>query len=457
MASVRRSAGPALAAALFAAGCCGSGPGSQQARDENRKMDTLTRLGQELERDAAARPVLVARSQAPTVLTPVRLGTPVAPAAPIPPAPPVPAPAGAAAPAGDIRLPDLTPAAGTAPTTPPVSTAVATEPIPAASPPADAPAPLRLAGDAQVRIVASIGNNPIYESEVREAVYQRSFDFVRLAGAQRAAREREVFREELRKIIEREMVLDEMAAQMGKNKQGAMLGKLKEAAGKEADARLREVKKEHGIPSDEDFKTALRAQGLTLSGIRRQIERTFMMQTFLRQKLEPYLEKVGLAELREYYAAHPDEFKSEDKVKWQDLFVLAERFNSRAEAKQYADHMAARAARGEDFAKLAGEYSMGDSKFRNGAGVGEKPGEVFPQDLEPTVLALKQGQVTVRETETGYHVVRVAERAYAGVKPYDDKLQADIRRRLQNQIYEREVRRYTDTLWKRIQPQIWAE
>lgn len=452
MALVRRTAGPALAAALFAAGCCGSGPGSPQARDENRKMDTLTRLGQELERDAAARPVLVARSQAPEVLPPVRLGNPVAP--PTPPTPPAAAPGETAAPAGDIRLPDLTPAAGTGPA---VAPAVATEPIPTAAPPGEKPAADQPAGDAQVRIVASIGNNPIYESEVREAVYQRTLDYVRLTGAQRAAKEREVFREELRKIIERELVLDEMTAQMTKAKQGAMLGKLRDAAGKEAEGKLREFKKEHGIASDEDFKTALRAQGLTMSGIRRQIERTFMMQTFLRQKLEPYSEKVGLAELREYYAAHPDEFKAEDKVKWQDLFVLTERFNSPAEAKQYADHMAARAARGEDFAKLAGEYSMGDSKFRNGAGVGEKPGEIFPQELEPTILALKPGQVTVKETETGYHVLRVAERAYAGVKPYDDKLQADIRRRLQNQIYDREAKRYIDTLWKRIQPQVWAE
>ena len=32
---------------------------------------------------------------------------------------------------------------------------------------------------------------------------------------------------------------------------------------------------------------------------------------------------------------------------------------------------------------------MGDSKLRNGAGVGEKPGEIFPQELEATILALK--------------------------------------------------------------------
>jgi parvulin-like peptidyl-prolyl isomerase len=101
------------------------------------------------------------------------------------------------------------------------------------------------------------------------------------------------------------------------------------------------------------------------------------------------------------------------------------------------------------------DYGMGDSKLRNGAGVGTKAGEIFPPELEPTILALKQGQVAVKETETGYHILRVAERTYAGPRPYDEKLQAEIRRRLQNEIFEREAKRFVDTLWKRVQPQIW--
>ena len=100
---------------------------------------------------------------------------------------------------------------------------------------------------------------------------------------------------------------------------------------------------------------------------------------------------------------------------------------------------------------------MGDSKFRNGAGIGEKPGEIFPADLEPTILALNAGQLTVKETEAGLHVLRVAERTRAGLRPYDEKLQAEVKRKLQAQSYDREVRRLLDSLWKRTQPQIWAE
>jgi peptidyl-prolyl cis-trans isomerase SurA len=445
MALVRRLAGMAsLAAALT--GCSTPDGASKLARDENRKMDTLLRSGDELEQEAK-QPALIARSQVPEVLPPVRLGTPTPmtpPAAPLilPPNP-------GERPADGIRSPDIV-----APTEL-VTPATRTEPM---APPAPGlPVVPRLEGDSQVRIVASIGNNPIYESEVREAVYQRMGELMRLTESQRAAKEREIFREELRKIIERELVLDEMNAALSSKKQSSVLNKLHDAASKEADQRLKEFKKERGIPSDAEFKDALRGQGLTLSGIRRQIERGFMMQTYMREKLSPKMDSVGLADVREYFAAHPDEFQAEDRVKWQDLFVLKERFKSPVEAKQYADSMVARSGKGEDFMKLATDFSMGDSKFRNGAGVGEKAGEIFPQELEPTILALKAGQLAVKESETGFHVLRVSERTYAGVKPYDEKLQAEVKRKLQAQIYEREAKRYVETLWKRIQPQVWEK
>ena len=441
MALVRRSIGKLLAAAALvagSAGCANLESESPQARAENRKMDCLAKCNDELrQRDAGP---IVARSQAPEVLPPVQIGggTP-----------------------GRVRV-------GDGPNTPPVSPpgrAAASEPLDIGSPAVVAPTSVTptaatsrvpVDGDTQVRIVASVGNNPIYESEVREAVYHRLGEFLRLGDGARAAKEKELFREELRRIIEREMVLDEMTATLTAKKQTSALTKLREAANKEADARLRDSKKEMGIATEEDFRNVLRARGLTAAGVKRQIERGFMMQTYLREKFSR-ADAIGLADVREYYDAHPDEFKAEDRVKWQDLYVMAEQFNTPDEARRYAEQMAARGRKGEDFAVLAAQYSQGDSKLRKGAGIGEKPGEIFPQDLEPTILAMKANQVAVATTESGFHVLRVAERTYVGRRPFDEKLQAEVRRKVQQQIFERESKRFVETLWKRIQPQVWAE
>ncbi len=67
------------------------------------------------------------------------------------------------------------------------------------------------------------------------------------------------------------------------------------------------------------------------------------------------------------------------------------------------------------------------------------------------------GQVAVKETETGYHVLKVVERTKAGTRPLDEKLRGDIRKKIQAQVYDRESKRLIETLWKRSQPQIWIE
>src|SRR5258708_37942468 len=99
-----------------------------------------------------------------------------------------------------------------------------------------------------------------------------------------------------------------------------------------------------------------------------------MMQAYMRERVGASMDKIGLADVREYYAAHPNEFQAEDRVKWQDLFVLFERFKTPDEAPQYAAGLAARAGRGGDFGKLVAGLRNGGGKVPNRAGIGEKTG-----------------------------------------------------------------------------------
>ena len=471
----RQTAVSTFTLGLFLAGlsgCMGLRNGSSQAREENRKLDCLERCGDELAAKQA-RPIL-ARSQAPEVLPAVRIGTADTdgrakigdsrdvrrPAnepleLPLPPDLPgrvvleEPLPPTTLVQPADIKAP---------PVVAPIPTAL--EPTPTLQPVASkknaAPAGEQVEGDTQVRIVASIGNNPIYESEIREAVYQRLGELVRLSETARQAKEKEIFREELKRIIERELVLDDMNAHFTAKKMTNALSRLKESAAKEATTRLSAFKRERGIATDEEFRTVLRSQGLTLGGIRRQIERGTMMQIYLRERVTR-TDSVSLQDIREFYDKHPNDFKAEDRVVWQDIFVLNDKFASAQEARRYAETLAAKATKSEDFAKLASEFSQGDSKSRNGAGIGETPGEIFPQELEPTILALKAGQITLKPTENGVHILRVAERTYAGRQPFTEALQAEIRSKIQQQIFDRDAKRLIDTLWKRVQPQIWIE
>ncbi|HEY8505505.1 MAG TPA: peptidyl-prolyl cis-trans isomerase, partial [Gemmataceae bacterium] len=286
----------------------------------------------------------------------------------------------------------------------------------------------------QVRIVAMVGKTPVYDGEVREAVSQRLAELIDLAPAARAARRDEIYREELRRLVERELILTDMFAKLEKARP-QVIEELREAAAKEADKRFREFRKQRGLSGEEEFESLLRSQGLSLKGLRRQIERNFMMSEYIRNLVFPKVNRISLGQIREYYDEHPEEFRAEDRVKWQDLFVRADQFPSRQEAKRFAEQLAARARGGEDFVELVKQYDQGDSVLRDGAGVGEKRGEIRPPEVEAVVFSLKEGEVgPVVEMAGGFHVVRVAQRQYAGQRPFDIETQNEIRRKLQNRL-----------------------
>ena len=50
------------------------------------------------------------------------------------------------------------------------------------------------------------------------------------------------------------------------------------------------------------------------------------------------------------------------------------------------------------------------------------------------------------ELETGFHVVRLVKRQHAGRMPFDEKVQKQIRDKLRNQVFQREMKRLVDSL-----------
>ena len=105
---------------------------------------------------------------------------------------------------------------------------------------------------------------------------------------------------------------------------------------------------------------------------------------------------------------------------------------------------------GQDFAALVKQCDHGDAHLRNGKGLGEKHGEIVPAQVEPIVWSLKPGEVgPLVDVGFGVHIVRVAERQYAGKKPFDEACQKDIRKKLTGIIADREYKKMVDDLKKK--------
>lgn len=302
----------------------------------------------------------------------------------------------------------------------------------------------------QIRQVALVGTDAVItDDEVWQMVRHRRAEFERLDGQDRAAKETALFREELRRLVERELVIAELTAKIKKNAPHKW-DELKEQVATDAARQLKAIRKNMGGPSDADFEQILAAQRLTLDGIKRQFERAALKDLYLGQYLREKKREFGLAEVRQYYDDHPDEFAAEDRVRWLDLFLAASQFPSAEACHQAAVELARQARGGADFAALVKQHGHGDSPLRGGAGIGAKRGEISPAGLEPAVFALSAGQVSdPLPTDTGYHVVKVTEREVAGRKPFDAAAQQLIRGKLLQGYREAEVRKLIDDLWRK--------
>jgi hypothetical protein len=300
-------------------------------------------------------------------------------------------------------------------------------------------------GQLAVKIVARVDDVPILEQELREATYHHLGELIRLQEPARSQRRKEVEQQELQLLIERELVMRQIN-KLQKARPG-LIKDLEQKADEEFNKRLKELKVANGFTSDEQLKAALDSQGMTLDGMRRQVRRSYMMKEFVEGNVMPVVRThATMADVREYYDQHPQEFRTQDRVVWQDLFLDAARYGGKPQALQLAGHLATQVRSDADFVGLVERYDCGDSRLRKGTGTGEQRGEIRPPQIEPVLFEMQPGQMRVIEFDSGLHLVRLAKRTYAGTKPYDEATQGEARRKLQQAVFEREYRRLIDEL-----------
>jgi parvulin-like peptidyl-prolyl isomerase len=292
------------------------------------------------------------------------------------------------------------------------------------------------------RIRAVVNTEPILDEEVQSAMMQM------VHGPTSPKELAQIEEQALNQIIDREVLLQDAFARLSRGGAVKYLDKLKEAARKEFDRQwLRKVMKANNYTNEAEFKVFLQEHHMSLEMIRRQWERNFMAMEYIRNRVDPFLQRIGHADLVEYYEKHPEEFKVVDSVDWQDMFIATALHASREEAQNFALVLANRIRQGEDFARLATQYDNGDSALRNSEGQGHKPGEIGPKEAEPILFRMQDGEVgPLVEMPAGFHIIRLVKRQRAGMKPFDEAVQKQIKEKLRGEVFERETKRIVNEL-----------
>jgi peptidyl-prolyl cis-trans isomerase SurA len=206
------------------------------------------------------------------------------------------------------------------------------------------------------------------------------------------------------------------------------------------------IKKENKIESDEALIAALKQENMTLADLRRQLERTMMVQQVQQQEIMGKLQ-VTDTELKAYYEAHKDEFGTVPSITLREITinvpVSAQGVNVAQDdaAKAKAEEVRAKIIAGEPFARLASDYSDSGSKA-NGGLVGPLQRTDLSEDLQRAVAGLKTGGVTpVLRTSRGYQIIKIEALQETTTRTFDDA-RADIADKIAGTKREGEFKKY---------------
>lgn len=284
------------------------------------------------------------------------------------------------------------------------------------------------------RVVATVNGNAILEEELRLAQVQ--------SGPEDAASPNKR-RQALNTLIDREVAILDAESKLGKSPQGKkFLEKMYEYGTREFTRYTRIIKEKNKFETEEDLKAMFRQSGISFELMKRQTERNFVSVQYLQQRVMPAMDRIGHRDLREYYDTHPELFKIKDSVNWRHIFIAKVKFKTPEEARKQAEDIVQRIKAGEDFVALSRKYCHGDSALRDGDGLGHHQGEIRPAEAEPILFSMKEGEVAqVLELPAGFHIVQLTKREYAGVKPFNEVAQKEIRDKLRNEVATLEIKR----------------
>ncbi|MFH1479326.1 MAG: peptidylprolyl isomerase [Candidatus Omnitrophota bacterium] len=219
--------------------------------------------------------------------------------------------------------------------------------------------------------------------------------------------------EELKKVILEELISAELLYQKSKK---AKLGNLEKDINEQFDS----IKK--GIGSDQEFKDVLKERAIGENDLKEDIRKGVYIKTFLDKELYNSI-KITEEAKKEEYEKTKDRLVMPTMRKTQHILLKIPANATEDEKKSIKDKMASireKAVSGEDFGKLAREYSEDTSSSQDGEL------DYFAKDevVEPFGEAsfnLKENEISqVVETNYGYHIIKFLDEKPGHALTYDE-------------------------------------
>ncbi len=228
------------------------------------------------------------------------------------------------------------------------------------------------------------------------------------------------YRRALQQLIVRELLLQEAIARKLKADDAGV-----EAAYNEARV---------PYPDDRAWLSFLAQQGLDADAFRREIRTQHTISALMKAEGGAVGEQVSDKDTRAYFDAHPEKFDSGERLRASHILVRVPGDappQQKDELRKKTEGLHTRLGKGEDFAKLAKQFSADPSSAPKGGELDMFHRGQMVAPFEAAAYALKPGEVSgVVETPFGFHVIKLHERLPAMQAPYEtvkDQIAATLR------------------------------
>jgi parvulin-like peptidyl-prolyl isomerase len=319
-----------------------------------------------------------------------------------------------------------------------------------------------LAGSAEIleQILVKVNGEILTKTELEE----RQVNAVR-------QRNRGITPEDIRSDLELKKMLDEVTPDILVDAIDEMLviQRGKELGYRMGDEQFKSIidniRKENKLESEEVFEAALKQEGMTMSDLRRSLERQVITSRV--QQVEVW-NKIAIteAEAKTYYDAHKTEFTTPSAITLREILIEVPELRPQGqgsagpgfsvgldeEAREKADRLRVRAVGGEDFGKLAATESDAASKA-NGGLIGPINEEELAPALRQMLARMKVGEIAQpQRTPRGYQILKLETRTDTKVLSFED-----AREQISDKVFQQKRRGEMDKYLVKLRSQAIIE
>jgi parvulin-like peptidyl-prolyl isomerase len=226
----------------------------------------------------------------------------------------------------------------------------------------------------------------------------------------------------------------------------------------DTDKYIADVKKQIG--SETVFEAQVKSTGMSMDQFKKRALEQNVCEQVLDREVKPGI-NVSDADIKKFYDEHPKEFEQPEQVRAAHVLISTLDKDTqqplppakKAEKEKLAKDIKARADKGEDFGKLAKEFSEDPGSKDKGGEYTFPRGQMVPE-FESAAFSMKPGQISdLVETHYGYHIIKTIEKI-PGSKVNFKTVEPKIKDFLIGQEYQKKLPTYFEKLKKDADVQI---